>query len=121
MLRRFTRPEIEREWERLKAAIEQALPPISGGHEKRMEQVYNNLLLGTLQCWGIYEGEEKEAKIEGVPEAKREVESETWTIDRIMNRSGIPEDLKVHCCELLIEKGSKAMLKFLSDCGLKNV
>lgn len=66
MLRRLSKEEIANRWEVISHAIEQALPPIASIKEQRMNQIYNNLMLGTVQCWGSYGDVEKEDTLNGI-------------------------------------------------------
>lgn len=55
MLRQLKKEEIADKWNLISQSIEKALPPIASSKESRMRQVYNNLMLGTMQCWASYE------------------------------------------------------------------
>jgi hypothetical protein len=66
MLRRLSKEEIVQRWNTIKLAIERSLPPIASGKDTRMQQIYNNLMLGTVQCWGSYRDIEKEDTLNGI-------------------------------------------------------
>ena len=66
MLRRLSKEEIIKRWDVIKLAIERSLPPIASDKPNRIQQIYNNLMLGTVQCWGSYRDVEKEDTLNGI-------------------------------------------------------
>jgi len=51
MLVKLTPEQIAREWEAIKTAVVNSLPPIAAGAEDRTSNILNSLLIGQLHCW----------------------------------------------------------------------
>ena len=62
MLVRLNKQEIHDRWEKgIRTAVESSLPPIAGNkEEERLQRIWNNLMLGTMQCWCNYSEKAKE-------------------------------------------------------------
>ena len=63
MLKRFSKEEIQKRWELISMAIEKSMPPIASGRAERMTNIKNNLMLGTLQAWGVYRNESEDSLV----------------------------------------------------------
>jgi len=66
MLKRLNKKEIVAKWDMIKVAIEKALPDIASKNPNRMEQIYNNLMIGTMHCWAVYRKVEREDALIGI-------------------------------------------------------
>lgn len=66
MLTRLLPDQVSKFWDVVKYGIEEALPPIVGGHPDRMNRILASLLSGKMVCWASYRKEKKVTKFEGL-------------------------------------------------------
>jgi len=51
MLVRLTKDQIVHQWDTIKVAVRESLPPIADGAEDRMSRILSNMVFGTMQVW----------------------------------------------------------------------